>query len=34
LSGRDYDVEAIKREKFTIDDFDFPDGCVVDFDSG
>lgn len=32
LSGRDYDVEAIKREKFTIDDFDFPDGCVVDFD--
>ncbi len=32
LSGRDYDVEAIKKEKFTINDFDFPDGCVIDFD--
>ena len=29
---QDYDVEAIKKEKFTINDFDFPDGCVIDFD--
>jgi len=32
LSGRDYDIETIKKEKFTISDFDFPEGCVVDFD--
>ncbi|MDN5302187.1 MAG: hypothetical protein PWQ60_1701 [Thermoanaerobacteraceae bacterium] len=32
LSGRDYDVESVKREKYTIDDFDFPDDCIIDFD--
>jgi len=32
LSGRDYDVDIIKKQKFTINDYEFPDGCVVDFD--
>ncbi|MGB9977611.1 DEAD/DEAH box helicase family protein [Thermovenabulum sp.] len=32
LSGSDFDVESVKRGKYTVDDFDFPDDCIIDFD--
>jgi hypothetical protein len=32
LSSNECDIESIKKSKYTLDDFDFPDDCVIDFD--
>ncbi|ABP65679.1 type III restriction enzyme, res subunit [Caldicellulosiruptor saccharolyticus DSM 8903] len=32
LSTGEYDIEKIQKSKYSVDDFEYPDGCVVDFD--